>query len=151
MKKYILLTVLLVSTVAFGQKVKLEETTAFVDDVEYINYEKKNMANDASVRGLKADHEELFLTFQSYVDPNQITKSNPEGKVRWVEFNFLDLGIKCEVPSHTHKAMVKMIYDNNLFVDGKIDPAAAERFVSKYGMKFTEARRNGNVNIIINN
>jgi hypothetical protein len=151
MRKYMLLSAFLVSAVAFGQKVKLEETIAFVDDVEYIYYEKQNMANDASVKGLKADHEELFLTYQSYVDPNLITKSNPEGKVRWVEFNFLDLGIKCEVQNHTHKAMVKLIYENNLFVDGKIDPEAAQRFVSKYGMKFTEGRRNGNVNIIINN
>jgi hypothetical protein len=151
MKKYTLIAALLISTISMAQKVKLEETMAYVDEVEYIYYEKQNMANDASVKGLKADHEELFLKYLSYTDPNEITKANPEGKVRWVEFNFLDLGVKCEVENHTHKAMVKLIYENNLFVDGKLDQAAAQRFVSKYGTRFSDNRRNGNVNIIINN
>lgn len=136
---------------AFGQKVKIDENIASVDGVEYIYYEKKNMANDASVHGLSTDHEEIYLTYQSYNDPSQASKANPEGKIRWIEVNFLDLGIKCEIPNNTHKAVVKMIYENNLFTDGKVDPESAERFVSKYGTKFSDNRRNGNVNVIINN
>jgi len=151
MKKLLVIGSFLAVVTAFGQKVKIDENIASVDGVEYIYYEKKNMANDASVHGLSSDHEEMYLTFQSYNDPSQATKSNPEGKVRWIEVNFLDLGLKCEIPSNTHKTVVKMFYENNIFNEGKVDPAAAERFVSKYGTKFSDNRRNGNVNIIINN
>lgn len=136
---------------SFGQKVKLVDDIAFVDGNKYIYYKKQNMANDASVRGVNAGHEELFLTYVSYKDKDQATSGNPEGWVRWMEFNFLDLGIKCEVKNHSHKDMVKLMFDNKLFVNGVIDPSAAQRFVDKYGMRFTENRRNTNVNIIINN
>lgn len=149
--KLILLSLLLVPYFGMSQKVKIDDNLATIDGAEYCFYEKKNMANDASVKGLQATNEEIFVTYQSYNDPNQITKANPEGKVRWMELNFLDLGIKCEVQNYTHKQLVKLFYENNLFVDGKLDPAAAQRLVTKYGTKFTDGRPGGNVNIIINN
>lgn len=149
--KILLLALLALPVLAMSQKVKIDDNVATVDGVEFCFYEKKNMANDASVKGLQATNEEIFLTFQSYNDPNQITKSNPEGKVRWIEVNFVDLGLKCEVPSNTHKWMVKLFLENNIFVDGKVDSAAAQRLVNKYGTKFTDGRPGGNVNIIINN
>lgn len=134
-----------------AQKVKIDDDIAYVDDVEYCKYVRKNMANEADIKGMNADRDEIFMSFQSYIDPNEVSKSNPEGKVRWIELNFLELGIKCEVQSNTHKWIVKLLWENNIFVDGKLDPEAARRIVSKYGTRFTDNRRNGNINIIINN
>ncbi len=151
MNKLLIISFLLLGSTVFGQKIKIDGDLATVDGADYIYYLKTNMANNASVKGLAADHEEMFLTYLSYNDPAEVSKSNPQGAVRWIEVNFLDLGIKCEIPSNTHKAVVRLLYENNIFVDGKVDPEAARRFVAKYGLRYTENRTNGNVNIIINN
>lgn len=152
MKYLTLLTVLLFFGVnSIAQKAKIKDDVAYIDGVAYVNYKKGNMANEASVMALDSSTEEVFISFQDYTDPNKVSKSNPEGKVRWVEINFLTLGIKCEVDSRGHKGLVKLLYENGVYQDGKLNEEAAKRFVQKYGSKFSENRPNGNVNIIINN
>lgn len=134
-----------------AQKVKINDDIASVDGTPYLSWEKRNAANEASVRGLDATEEEVYLMYLNYSDPNEISKSNPEGKVRWIEVNFLTLNIKCEISSTTHKGMVKLFYENNLYTAGKLNEANVEKFVQKYGTRFSDNRPGGNVNIIINN
>jgi hypothetical protein len=89
--------------------------------------------------------------YLNYTDPNQVTDSNPQGKVRWVEINFVELNMKCEVSSRTQKGLVRLIYENDLYADGKLDLEKVQRFVNKYGMRFSGNRPSNNVNVIINN
>lgn len=150
MKYTLLIAFLFVGMIGFSQKVKIKDGVAMVDGVPYISYTKLNMGNDASIAELYQP-EQIYASFQGYKDPNEISKSNPEGRVRWIEINFLDLKIKCEVQSMTNKGLVKLLYRNKVFVDGKLNAENAKRFCQKFGMRYSENRPNGSVNIIINN
>lgn len=150
--KYLLLPIaLMLAFISLSQKVKIKDDIAYIDGVEYVKYIKKNMANEASIMSLNTEDEDIFISYQDYTDPNKISKSNPEGKVRWIEVNFLTLDLKCEVSSRTHKGLVKLLYENNIYVDGALNAENVELFVKKYGTKFSDNRPGGNVNIIINN
>lgn len=151
MKTLLLVLTGLICLNANSQKVKIDDNIAYVDGVEYLKYEKRNMANEASISSITAEGEEIYVMFLDYVDPNMISKSNPEGKVRWIEINFLTLDMKCEVSSRAHKGLIKLFVENELYTDGVLNTANAEKFVKKYGTKFSDNRPGGNVNIIINN
>lgn len=151
MKSLLLLLAITTTFSSISQKVKIDDNIAYLDGVAWIKYEKKNMANEASVMGLESQSEEIFILYQNYTDPNLISKANPEGKVRWLEINFLTLGIKCEVANDTHKRIVKLLADNKVYKDGVLNAENAALLVKKYGTRFSDNRPNGNVNIIINN
>ena len=152
MKKILFLFALFTITFSgFAQKVKIKDGIANVDGNAYVKWEKRMAGNEVAISGLNATEEEVSVMYESYKDPNEITQSNPEGKVRWVEFNFLTLDLKCEISSRGHKGLVKLLYLNKVFVDGALNVANAEKFVKKYGTKFSDNRPGNNVNIIINN
>lgn len=150
-KSYLLLLLLLTSTISFAQKVKIKDDIAKVDGTEYLNYEKRTMGNEVSISGLQAGEEEISAMWLNYSDPNRISDSNPEGKVRWIEVNFLTLDMKCELSSRGNKGLVKLLYQSDIYVDGVLNAKNVDKFVRKYGMRFSENRPGNNVNIIINN
>lgn len=151
MKSLLLLLAILTTFSSISQKVKIDENIAYLDGKAWIKYEKKNMGNEASVMGLESQNEEIFILYQNYNDPNKISNANPEGKVRWLEINFLTLGIKCEVANDTHKAIVKLLAENKVYKDGVLNAENAALLVKKYGTRFSDNRPNGSINIIINN
>ncbi len=134
----------------FAQKVKVKGGFATVDGEQYLKWEDVS-STEASISGLSAEGEEIFAQWLNYKDPNEVEKANPQGLVRWVELNFLELDMKCEVQSQGRKGIVKLIIQNKLYVDGVLNKENVEKFIKKYGTKFTDNRPNGNVNIIINN
>jgi len=150
MKLAILVLALISVNVSIAQKVKIKDNIATVDGEAFLNWEKRAMGSEASISGVNSDEEEISAMYLDYIDNSKITSSNPEGKVRWIEIYFPTLDIKCEVTSRTHKGLAKMIYQSNLYVDGVLNPTNAERFVKKYGMKFSDNRPNKAVNININ-
>ncbi|MEY3426420.1 MAG: hypothetical protein RL679_1778 [Bacteroidota bacterium] len=152
MKSLLLIFAIQTTFSVYSQKIKIDDNIAYVDGIAWVKYEKKNMANEASVMGLESQSEEIFILYQNYADPNNISKANPEGKVRWLEINFLTLGIKCEIANETHKGVVKLLADNKIYKDGVLNAENAALLVKKYGTRFSDNRlRNGNVNIIIQN
>jgi hypothetical protein len=152
MKNILLLIFLsLITLSGIAQKVKIKDNIAYVDGEAYLNWEKRSMANEASIMGINSSEEEVSMMYLNYSDPTKVSNSNPEGKVRWVEVNFLTLDLKCEVATRTHKGLAKLLYQSNIYVDGVLNEANATKFVKKYGMKFSDNRPGGNVNIIINN
>ncbi len=152
MKSLLLIFAIQTTFSVYSQKIKIDDNIAYVDGIAWVKYEKKNMANEASVMGLESQSEEIFILYQNYADPNNISKANPEGKVRWMEINFLTLGIKCEIANDTHKGIVKLLADNKIYKDGVLNAENAALLVKKYGTRFSDNRpRNGNVNIIIQN
>ena len=146
-----LILLLIFSATSFAQQIKLNDDVAFVDGEPYLHWEKRNMANEMSISGMNSDAEEIYMMYLNYSDPNEVSKSNPEGKVRWVEINFLTLNLKCEIANKTNKGLVKLLLENNIYVDGLLNAENAEKLVRKYGTKFSDNQRNGGVTIIINN
>jgi hypothetical protein len=150
---FLLLGFIFLSYQSSAQKVKIKDNIVSIDGEHYMQWEKGPMGMDATIKPIGSNVQEIFMTYQDYIDRNEITKSNPEGKVRWIELNFLTSGLKCEVSSRTHKALAKLIYDNEIYINDELDLENVQRFVKKYGNKFSENRaaQNGNINIIINN
>jgi hypothetical protein len=151
MKYLFLLGLFLLASNSFGQKAKIKNDIGYIDGKAYCEWVRLNMGNEASVRALNAEQEEIYVAYRNYTDPVEVSKSNPEGKVRWMEVYFPAFDLRCEVENRTHKGLLKLFYQNNLYVDGQLNRENAERFVKKFGMRFSENRRNGNVNIIIKN
>lgn len=152
MKNLLLLTfVCFISIAANCQKIKIKDDIATVDGVNFLKWEKRASANEISISGMSSEGEEISGMYLNYVDPNKISKANPEGKVRWIEIYFVTMDLRCEVATRTSKGLAEMIYENNIYVDGTLNQENVQKFVKKYGMKFTDGRPGNNVNIIINN
>lgn len=144
----LLLCLFFLSGTVFAQKVKIKDEIATVDGVDYVKWVKKR-GTEITVLALNSDVELIFVQYLSYADPSKISKSNPEGKVRWIELNFLEQSLICEVSSLSQKGLVKLLLDNKIFVDGELNVTNVEKFVAKYGARFSE-NRPASV-IIINN
>lgn len=152
MKRILFIATLIIAGVSYGQKVKISDDIASVDDQPYVKFTTITFGSDYSIKSVSSDVEEISILYLDYNDPQQVSKGNPEGKVRWIEVSFLTLGLKCEVESRTRKGFVKMLYLSNIYVDGKLHVDNAKAFVSKYGTKFSDNRpQTGNTTIIINN
>lgn len=153
MKKYLFFALLLgVTLTSFGQKVKIKKDVAIVDGAPFVEFKTITFGSDYSIKHVNSSEEEISILYLDYVDPSKATKGNPEGKVRWIEVNFVTLNLKCEVDSRTRKGFAKMIYLSNLYTDGKLNPDNVQKFVNKYGTKFSDNRpENGGTTIIINN
>ena len=145
--KYLILSILLVFATgcSFSQNVKIKNDIAMVDGENYLKYVRQEMANEASVYLLDSENEVIFIRYMSYINPANISKSNPEGKVRWIEINFLTLELKCEVDSRTHQALVKLFYNNGLVTDNALNEEKIRLFVSKYGTTYSDNRPNSTI------
>jgi hypothetical protein len=131
------------------QKVKIKDEIASVDGVDYLQWKKVKGANAVSVFELGSDDEVIFVRWVSYDDPSKISNANPKGSVRWVELQFLELELTCEVDSRGNKGLVKFFLEDKLFVNGELDTAAVEKLVKKYGRNYSDNRPESI--IIINN
>lgn len=139
------------SGTALSQKIKIKDNVATVDAVPFLKWDKRNMV-EISIMGINSTEEEIYAMWLDYSDPTKITKSNPEGKVRWIELNFLTLNKKCEIDSRGQNGLVKFIYENKIYVDNALSAENVDKVIAKYGMRFTQNRPGGgNVNIYINN
>lgn len=149
--KYLIVSFLVLFAVngAYSQKVKIKNDVAEVDGEDYIKYVRQNMSNEASIYLLDSEDEVIFIRYMNYSNPANVSKSNPEGKVRWIEINFLTLDLKCEVDSRSHKGLVKLLYSNDLITDNQLNEEKIKLFVSKYGTTYSDNRPNST--IIISN
>lgn len=150
--KYIIVVIFLTTLYnsAFTQKIKIKDEVASVDGVPFLKWEKRGSL-EISIFGINSTEEEIYAMWLDYTDPTKITKSNPEGKVRWIELNFLTLNKKCEIDTRGYKGLVKFIYDNKIYVDNVLNTENIDKVISKYGMRYSQNRPGGNVNIYINN
>ncbi len=141
MKKMCVVVFLMISaTTLWGQKVKIKDGIAYVDGVEYIKWDYRFAGNEISVVELENENEVLFISYLDYSDPMKVSNSNPKGLVRWEELKFLSLGISCEVQSMGQKGLVKLLYENEVFQQGKLNEDNARKLVRKYGTRFSDQR-----------
>lgn len=150
MKKFILIfSILFISSVGFSQKVKIKKDIASVEKQPFLKFTTIAFGSDYSIKHVDAEEEEISILYLSYKDPKQSSTGNPDGNVRWIEVNFLPFNLKCEVYNRNRKQFTKLVYLSNIYVDGKINEENVQKFVNKYGTKFSDNRPTGNTTIII--
>lgn len=143
------LFVSLIASASFSQKTKVKDNIATVDGVPFLNWDLRN-GSEISISGINSTQEEIFAMYLDYLDPNKVTSANPQGRVSWIELNFVTLQKKCEIDSRGQGGLVKFIYENNLYVDNVLNAENVEKLVYKYGMRFSEGRPKGTtVNVFI--
>ena len=150
-KLFFLFCIMLFSSAGFSQKIKMKDDVASVDGVPFLHFTTITFGSDYSIRHINSEEAEISILYLSYNDPKKVTNGNPDGKVSWIEVSFLNYGLKCEVQNMTRKGFTKLIYLSNIHVDGIINEENVNKFVSKYGTKFSDNRPDGNTTIIINN
>lgn len=150
--KYLFTLLLITSftTLSLAQKVKLKKGIVYIDAVAKHKI-KTEHGTEVTISNLESDEEEIFSIYKSYRDPARVSKSNPEGKVRWIEITFLTLNKKLEIDSRGKKGLVKFLISNKIYVDGKVDEKAVDKLIMKYGSSRFSDERSGNVKVIINN
>lgn len=123
---------------SFAQKVKIKDDVATIDGADYVTVKTSVLSSEVSIYELGSDDELIFIQYFSYADPTKVTSGNPQGMVRWVELKFLTENLVCEISSRSPKALIKVLYENDIFVDGKLSPENVQKFVAKYGTSFTD-------------
>ena len=153
MKKLLFaLAALTFSTTILAQKVKIKDNLVTVDKQPYLLIEKQMLGTDVSLFNFHTNELEISALHRSYNDHRYITASNPEGTVRWINVNFVTIGVTCEVDSRTNKGFIKSLYLNKVYnTDGTFNPEAAKRFAAKYGSNFSSNMPGNGTTIIINN
>lgn len=134
----LLLMLLGFSTTSNAQKVKIKNEIATVDGEDYVKVISPPMVNEVSIYELNSEDEIIFMQYFNYSDPSKVSNGNPQGMVRWVEVKFLNENLVCEISTRTPKGLIKVLYENNIFVDGKLNVENAQKFVTKYGTSFTD-------------
>ena len=142
---------MLLITAAYGQKVKLKNDVALVDGTPYITFTTITFGSDYAIKNVKSTEDEISILYLDYTDPTKTSSGNPDGKVRWIEVNFLTFDLKCEVDSRGRKGFAKLLYLSKIYVDDQLNEDNVTKFVNKYGTKFSDNRPGGNTTIIINN
>lgn len=130
---------------ALSQDVDVEDNKILVDKKEYAGIEKDGCKSPAfcqfnvtSLSGKKV----LVVVFREYKDIKEIKPSNPNGRVIYYEFIFLESKKKAEIAwvgGKTEK-VAKAIVKEKLFKDGELDEAAVEEFVTVNGTNFSDKR-----------
>jgi len=142
---------LLLITTAFGQKVKIKNDVAIIDGTPFVKFTTITLGSDYSIQNVKSSEDEISILYLDYIDPAKTSSGNPDGKVRWIEVNFVTLGLKCEVDSRGRKGFAKLLFRSKIYVNDQLNVENVNKFVSKYGTKYSDNRPAGNTTIIINN
>ena len=148
MKQSLLYVLLVVSTATFAQKEKV--------DVEYDKKTEVVTVNDVPFLKIVKETQNLSTTFNVqtldgktwlicnpvyYSDSREISQSNPNGRRSYFDFIFIDdKELRVDAILSGAKQLAKMIYDNKLIVDSKLDLEAAKLFARKIGTVNYEKR-----------
>lgn len=149
-KNLLLLIVFFVASVsaAFAQKEKLEIDYDKKTDIVTINgIAVFKITKDARASGITYTVQSLegntLIIFSPvyYKDSREITQSNPTGSQSYHDIIFLDdKDLKADYEWRGMKQTAKMLYENKLIVNGKLDMEAAKLFVRMQGTVNYEKR-----------
>ena len=138
-----LLIAFLFATQSSAQKVTFNGDTAFVDGVAQFLFMKEDCIwGNCNYRIRSFDGTDLiFITSNSYIDKSTISETNKEGTTVWFfEWTFLASEKQIETAHINEKKLVKLIYNNGLIKDSKIDAEQERKFVLVNGKKYSEKR-----------
>ena len=121
---------------------KTDEVT--VDGVKVFKIERTGCgfgATDCHYDILDLEGNKLFkVNYRDFNSPVEISKSNPQGTVRYFEFVFFSSKQKAETDFTGIKEihLAKFIVKNKMVKDGKINQTAVDEFVFSSGTPFSE-------------
>lgn len=150
MKKILLSSMLIVSCIAFGQKVKVKKNIANVDGKEFVKVTEDPVSrysyNVSSLNGTDL----FYLKYNSYKDPKEVDyKYNRDGSVGYFEVMSADLNTVyfetdltgCLMGCNITENFVKMIYGGKVVTnEGGIDQSKLEILGKKVGFEYSKKR-----------
>lgn len=150
MKKILLSSMLIVSCVAFGQKIKVKKDVAIVDGKEFVKVTEDPVSrysyNVASLSGTDI----FYLKYNHYKDPKEVDyKYNRDGSVGYFEVMSADLNTVyfethltgCLMGCNITENFIKMIYGGKVVTnDGSIDLNKLEVLAKKVGFEYSKKR-----------
>ncbi len=143
MKKVVLFILLIANCkIVSAQKVSVNDGLIKVDNNAYAKIQKaKGLSVDFTISSINSE-ELIFFKFREFNNPNKVTKSNPKGRVTYYEITFLKSGSKCEMDCNsTKKAVAKVVVENKLIAENKINVESERNFILKNGTRFSEERK----------
>lgn len=144
---FLLIVSLLFAFYGTSQRVRISEDTASVNNVNVMLWKKQRGGTEAHIRSLSAETTEIIVRYRDHADPAFVTDENPGGSVHWFEVHFVTFDILCEVSSQTHKDLLKLFTDHQLYVDGLLKEQNVRRFASKFGTTYS-SRYKGTVPVV---
>lgn len=149
MKKILLLT-LLVSSFAFGQKLKVKKDIAYIDGKEFVKVSEDKVSEENYIISALEGKSLFYLKMNSYNDPKYIDyKYNPTGKRSYFEVMSPDLDTiyfetefsSCLMGCGLADDFVKMIYNAEVLnSDGTINNDKLVFLSKKIGFEFSKKR-----------
>ena len=142
----IVLVLIFLSFAGFGQKIDYDKKTQFItiDGVNAFMMEKEGCGfADANCYYNVSDttgHRLFRVYYRDFKSSVEISRANPQGIVRYIEFVFTETKQKAEVefPGVKCEKIGKVIVKNQLIKDGKLDPKAVDDFVFTSGTPFSD-------------
>jgi len=143
MKKILLGSMLIVSCLAFGQKIKIKKDVVYVDDKEWLKVEDDGL--NCSVFDKKMN-EIIFMKF-IHQNTNDNMLFNGSGKPNYYLVKFIGTDKSIEI-RELPKDILKIIYKTNVInSDLTLDQDKLNILVEKYGNDFS--KNNASTNTII--
>jgi hypothetical protein len=146
MKKYSLLILIISPIISFSQKVKVDKKTnqVTVDGVYSFKMDRTGCGF-----AWKECYYEVFdttgkkgvrINFREFNSPVEVKPSNPQGRVTYLEFIFLESKQKAEIgdPGLKEEKVAKLVAKNGLFVNGVLNAKAVDDFVLINGTPFLQ-------------
>ncbi len=100
---------------------------------------------DCHFEAFDADNNKVIrVNYKDFTSPSEISRSNPNGTVRYYEYLFLETKQRAEMDffAISPKSIAKVIIANNLILNGKLNQKAVDEFVLVHGTPFAERLKN---------
>lgn len=128
---------LVVCSTGFAQKIKFKKGSLLIDDTEWLKYTDCGTFDEAcSLLNLNGE-EIIFIKTIGVPDGLPRTQANPKGNLVYKQISFLGLDKKIELDK-TDKAIIEILYNSKVVVNGKLDPEKVNLLVEKYGTEFSD-------------
>lgn len=128
------------------KKIKHEESNQHItiDGVHVFNVERIDCGFGAvdchyDVYDL-AGKKVIRINVRDFNSPVEVSKSNPDGRVVYYEFIFLESKQKAEMEfaGAKEERVAKIIYQNKLITEGQLNVSAVDEFVLTHGTPFND-------------
>lgn len=138
MKKVFTILFLTMTLLSFSQKIKLKKGDVLVDEAVWLKYQDCGSFQSTCSLLTKENEEIVFFKFISVKGAEPMTKSNPDGTLRYVEISFLGEKKKIEVQK-SQKDCIELLYNAKVVnEDGTLNSEKVDRLVEKYGKEFSD-------------
>lgn len=160
MKKVLFGFALIISCLAFSQKLKIKKDIAYIDGKEFVKVSEDPISRNSYTISSLNGNDLFYLRFNNYRDLKEIDRINKDGDVSYFEVVSPDMNtiyfetnvggcLMCNLATD----FVKMIYHSKVVnEDGTVDQQKLEILSKKVGFAYAQKRgelNNGGTNTVI--